>query len=297
MLPIGDIKAVIDILHQSGIRTLCFGGGEPTILHGITEIIDYAVGLGFHVVLCSNGYKWPPTMLSELPVGKPLAVSIGIDGGTSSTYSAIRGSDEAFLESHATIARLSLRGIYTIVDFTATRRNWQELHQVVSNASTVGAHQVNLKRFIPLGRGSRYQSDLALTPAQQRELLEDWAEEREKRTDIVVEAQDPLANTMGVKPSVARGMMTGRFWLGLTPTLDLLPSPTMPIVVGHLLKDDLVTVWRESSLLQGLSNPRRLDGHCGQCEYVLVCGGHREHAYAVYGSPFAPDPLCWRCQN
>ena len=35
-----------------------------------------------------------------------------------------------------------------------------------------------------------------------------------------------------------------------------------------------------------------LEGKCGACEFRNVCGGSRARSFAVYGSPFAEDPLC-----
>jgi radical SAM protein with 4Fe4S-binding SPASM domain len=70
------------------------------------------------------------------------------------------------------------------------------------------------------------------------------------------------------------------------------PSGFLPIPVGSVRDQDLVSVYREDPLFRALRDPARLTGRCGRCEYRTQCGGSRARAYAATGDPLAEDPGC-----
>ena len=42
------------------------------------------------------------------------------------------------------------------------------------------------------------------------------------------------------------------------------------------------------------SNPRPVEGRCGACDYLAICGGNtRVRAYQLTGNPWAEDPACY----
>ena len=90
----GTFRSIIDELKQSGIRTLCIGGGEPMIFPGIADVVKYALGIGMNVFLCTNGYKPPPEVVETLPQDPHFAISVGLDGGTPETCEKVRGKRE-----------------------------------------------------------------------------------------------------------------------------------------------------------------------------------------------------------
>jgi radical SAM protein with 4Fe4S-binding SPASM domain len=73
---------------------------------------------------------------------------------------------------------------------------------------------------------------------------------------------------------------------------QICPSGFLPLPVGSVRDQDLVTVYREDPLFRALREPARLGGRCGRCEYRAHCGGSRARAYAATGDPLAEDPGC-----
>ena len=51
-------------------------------------------------------------------------------------------------------------------------------------------------------------------------------------------------------------------------------------------------IYREAPLLNDLRDPDKLEGRCGLCEFVGVCGGSRSRAYAMTGDTMAEEPFC-----
>ncbi len=78
----------------------------------------------------------------------------------------------------------------------------------------------------------------------------------------------------------------------ISHTGEVLPSGFLPMVAGNVRDSSIVTIYRESELLNLLRLPSGYGGRCGICEYRDICGGSRAQAFAVYGDPLAEDPNC-----
>jgi radical SAM protein with 4Fe4S-binding SPASM domain len=73
---------------------------------------------------------------------------------------------------------------------------------------------------------------------------------------------------------------------------EVYPAGFLPLVAGHVRRDDPVEVYRQSPLFLSLRDPDQWQGKCGLCEYRYVCGGSRARAYAATGDYLGSDPLC-----
>ncbi|MCL5948182.1 MAG: radical SAM protein [Actinobacteria bacterium] len=78
----------------------------------------------------------------------------------------------------------------------------------------------------------------------------------------------------------------------ISHTGDISPSGFLPMVVGNVRESSLMSVYRESELMNALRNVAGYHGRCGTCEYRDICGGSRSQAFAAYGDPLAEDPNC-----
>ncbi len=78
----------------------------------------------------------------------------------------------------------------------------------------------------------------------------------------------------------------------ISHTGEVSPSGFLPMVVGNVRDSSIVSIYRESELLNLLRSPSGYGGRCGICEYRDICGGSRAQAFAAYGDPLAEDPNC-----
>ena len=72
---------------------------------------------------------------------------------------------------------------------------------------------------------------------------------------------------------------------------DVYPAGFLPIAVGNVREQSLVSLYRASPLLREIRQAR-FNGRCGKCEYADLCGGSRARAYAASGDPLGEDPAC-----
>ena len=64
------------------------------------------------------------------------------------------------------------------------------------------------------------------------------------------------------------------------------------ISAGNVRETPLPMIYRQSALFRDLRDTWRLEGKCGRCEFIKVCGGCRARAYEATGNYLAEEPLC-----
>ena len=84
----------------------------------------------------------------------------------------------------------------------------------------------------------------------------------------------------------------GKELLTIMENGDLVPCRRMPIVVGNLLKDNMLDLYKNNKILKDLQKPF-IPKECEECDDSKHCqGGLRCLAYALTGSYKKKDPGC-----
>jgi len=90
--------------------------------------------------------------------------------------------------------------------------------------------------------------------------------------------------------------MAGRFRMVIAATGQIVPCNYFKeeqFVCGNALKDNLLTVWRESEVMKKFRYFNPTDKKCVNCKNVGLCtGGCRAFAKYMCGDPFVGDPYC-----
>jgi len=284
---------VIQILNDIGVQTIIFGDGEPSFRSDIVMLAEDVLARKIDLILCTNATRLSNAFLRSLPRSDHFGLAVGLDGATAETNDRFRGRPGAFDRAVTTIRQAIAKGLHVMIDFTATRVNAHEFLSLVELAEGLGVYQVNLKRFVPAGRGKGNITELRLTPPEYKNLLNTWENAR-RRAGIAVKAHEPLANAVSSQPLLSNGCMAGRLWIGLGPNGDIWPCPllcTLPPPIGNILRDSS-QVWLSHPDMACLQTRKNLLGLCGACKYTAYCGGCRATAYAMKGNLLADDPYC-----
>jgi radical SAM protein len=72
---------------------------------------------------------------------------------------------------------------------------------------------------------------------------------------------------------------------------DVYPSGFLPMSLGSVREQSLVSIYREHPLLRDI-RASNFTGPCGSCDYRDLCGGSRSRAFAALGDPLGSDPAC-----
>lgn len=102
-----EIRRVFSGLYSGGLRFVFLQGGEPLVRKDICEVLEDLCGIGFRLLLITNGTRLTPAFVTRIR-NLPLHVAVSLDTLDRERYLAIRGADQ--LEQ-------ALRGIDALRDF------------------------------------------------------------------------------------------------------------------------------------------------------------------------------------
>ncbi len=90
----------------------------------------------------------------------------------------------------------------------------------------------------------------------------------------------------------AKGGLAGQLSCLIDVDGEELPCSYFPVSAGNVHRACIKEIWENSDLFLQLRDFKKYKGHCGQCEYVNICGGCRARAYAIKGDYLAQEPFC-----
>jgi radical SAM protein with 4Fe4S-binding SPASM domain len=106
--------------------------------------------------------------------------------------------------------------------------------------------------------------------------------------------QDGMTEEEILGTSVGRGfgVRDGNGIMFVAHDGNVYPSGFLPLPVGNVRADDLVTLYRAHPVFTSLRDTSQYKGRCGACRYLERCGGSRARAFAWTGDVLEADPLC-----
>ena len=313
-----EAKHAIDEFVNAGVVALAFSGGEPLVRKDFFEIARYAAEKELYVSVASNGTLITKEVARKMKESGVQYVEISLDG-FEKTHDEFRGIQGAWKRTVEGIKNCVEAGLDTCVATTVTHYNLKEIPKLLEFAEKeLHANRFIAFNFIPVGKGKEIV-DQDLTPQEREELLDflysKLVDENRKIDTLSTAPQyavtsykfafGPVVAThftnraaiemlKGRTKSLAEfigGCGAGRLYCGMEPNGDIEPCVFIPIKVGNIREQGLISIWRESQVLKQIRN-RDLFKGCGECEYKYICGGCRARAYAYFNDLQGPDPGC-----
>lgn len=311
----------LEKMARTGVTSIAFSGGEPTVHPHILDFINKANELGMFPAMATNGYILSKDEECQKYVDNGLQfVQISVDGLKAETHDSFRGVTGAWEKAIQAVKNCVNSELFVEVATTATTYNIQEIPKMMKFMREIGVDWFMIYNFIPTGNGENIVH-MDISPQKRLKLLETAYDENGKGDMQVLSTAPqfaPVAQSMASKdhhvipthfsnpeyenPMVEQladfigGCGAGRFYMSVEPNGDLYPCVFFPhdsqVKVGNLLEDDLEDLWRNNELLNNLRDKKILEGHCGTCKSHNICGGCRARAYNYFGDILAPDPGC-----
>jgi radical SAM protein with 4Fe4S-binding SPASM domain len=306
---------VLDELAANDVPLLTLSGGEPLLAPDFWLVLGQAHERGFHVSVATNGTLLSPEIVDRLARTGADYVEVSIDSPRPGAHNNFRGSPGCWDKALDGLRALVEDGrMQTGLACTVTRRNFDELEDIIRLSVDLRVGTFHAWNFVPTGR-ARELADLDLTPEQRQRMLEILQTYHDVGSVAVVatapqsgpsglphEGAGHLlapglrgASPGGTAPFLAEslgGCGAGRSVLAIQANGDITPCALLPLVIGSLRRNHLRDLWRGSPVLQQLRDRTQLQGHCGRCEWRAGCGGCRARAYAYFHDLTAPDPGC-----
>ncbi len=272
-----------------------FGGGEPLLRKDIFEIAGYASKLGFFVSMNSNGFFIDRDAAQRLKQAGFRKVGISIDSPRPDVHDEFRGVAGSHKKALAALAHLKDAGIETSISSVICKINIQDIDGLIEQALSSGAGGLNFHNFKCSGLGFTNKDALDLSPGEWKEFYIHAAEQKSRMKNLHISLEDPIIASLGHKngDSLVKGSVCGKLSLNIKSNGDVTPCGFIPIVIGNLCKDDLVTLWNNSPVLDMMRN-KTPKGKCRRCDHYSDClGGCTARALALTGDMNSPDPHCW----
>jgi radical SAM protein len=285
---------------------LVLTGGDPLDRPDLFDLIDDAQGLGLSVSITPSATpRLTRPVIASLKEHGIRSLGLSLDGATAASHDAVRGIDGCFERTMAALRAGTELGIPMQVNTLVAAETLADLPQIYELLKAFKVMRWGLFFLVAVGRG-RVLREIS---AEQAETLMHWVYTTSLAAPFAIKTTEApwyrrvaleRMRADGMTPQQIRatsmyagfGIRDGNGIVFIGSTGSVYPAGFLPIEVGNVRSDHLVTLYRSAPLFQGLREPGAFAGKCGACEYRMICGGSRARAYTATGDPLASDPLC-----
>ncbi len=294
-LGLADLNALIDKMSAAKVFSINFGGGEPLLRKDIFELAEAAAKKGLVVSMNSNGFLIDGDTAKRLKYSGFKKVGISLDSPKPEVHDDFRGAKGSHARALAALTALKEAGLETSISSVICRINIGDVDGLIEQAILTGARNLNFHNFKCAGLGFANRDELDLTPEEWRGFYVQALELKQRVRDIHISLEDPIIALLGHRngDSLVKGSVCGKLSLNIKSNGDVTPCGFIPMVIGNLLRDELMDIWNDSPVLAKMRN-KTPKGKCTSCKSYEDClGGCTARAIALTGDMNNPDPHCW----
>jgi len=299
-------KNLLTKLCAMGVSNIVFTGGEALLRKDLSDLIHYAASCVCDHVESVDGslvlQRKPPSLYllsngrvvtpSVIRMCKKLNIQLSMSLPGLQTFKQHTGFDSADKVLRMfTFAKDN--GLKTIANITVTKVNLPEIERVIAAALLAGAEQILLNRFLPGGRGLKYQDELSLSVNELTKML-DTAERvltaAHRFGSLGTEV--PLCT---IDPSRYKRLQVGTQCSAAKQFFVIGPSGYVrvcnhsPVELNHI--DDL-SFLKSNDYWNTFTQSKYIPHMCNGCYQRNKCdGGCREAAHITGGEVCSPDML------
>ncbi len=296
---------LIDEVVEMKVPMFVLTGGDPLKRPDLLPIVQYACRHGVHTALTpSTTQLLTRETVFQLKEAGLMRMALSLDGSTAALHDGFRGVPGSYQRSLDAAAWCREAKLPVQVNTTISRRNFDDLENMVELLQKLGVVLWSVFFLVPTGRG---QFNDVLTPDEHELVFAKlYAASKQVKFHIkTTEGQHYRRYVLQQKakeqePGVTQrliaaappGVNDGKGFVFVSHTGEVYPSGFLPLSAGNVLWERLPEIYLHSPLFRSLRDPSQLKGKCGRCEFNNICGGSRARAYAFSGDPLAEEPCC-----
>ncbi len=305
---LAQIQDVVDNIASFSKPIMVFTGGEPLYRPDIFDIAKYTKSKDLPIALATNGTLIDRDSARHIKETGFERVSISIDGKDAHSHDTFRGITGAFDRAINGASLLKSEGVSFQFNTTITKRNVEEIDDILNLAEKMGAAALHIFMLVPVGCGVEIAETEMISPEKYEKVL-NWFYDRVKSTELEFKAtcaphyyrivrqrareegRTVTFETDGMT-AMTRGCLAGTGICFISHHGDVQPCGYLPLIAGNVLETPFETIWKESSLFNELRDLNNLKGKCGICEFKSFCAGCRARAYYATGDHLEEEPYC-----
>lgn len=299
---------VVDQIAGFASPILVLTGGEPLYRADVFDIAAYAHGRGLRTALATNGTMIDGSTVLRIRSSGISRVSISIDGKDAASHDGFRGIEGSFDRALKGARLLKNAGVEFQFNTTITRRNADEIDEIMTLAERCGAKALHIFMLVPVGCGVQIAESDMISKERYEEILR-WFYRRSMQTDMELKAtcaphyyriirqearkdgREITFQTHGMS-AMTRGCLAGTGVCFISHRGDVQPCGYLPLTAGNVMQTPFREIWHNAGLFNDLRNLDALKGKCGLCEYRSYCAGCRARAYYATGDYMEEEPYC-----
>ncbi len=293
-MPFENLKKVLKLLLDAGVKQITFSGGEPTIYPRIKDAIKTAKDMGFVVHINTNGYVLTKDLIREFKYLGLSQIQTNIDSINPVKHDFIRGMPGSFEKAVRCLKNASEVGITAVSQTVLTNLNEKEVIDIFRLARDLGVHRCRVWDMTPSEGMAKMNINLA--PTDYLKTLENLYEYGIENGLKRIETGDPLF-PLERKLSVE---VTGGFCVSyhgasttISPHGDVFYCATYRKPLYNVFQDEIeVTLdkFHKERLSEFIKREIDLPPPCKKCAFSETCAGScivRRSA-----NPFSIDTFC-----
>lgn len=305
------IKTVKDI----GVKHIHLIGGEPLLVQGVWEMIQYATNAGVDVTINTNGTLLTPENLQKIYLCGIAQITVSLDGTSVEVNDNIRGEgvfDTVCENLRKTVAFFKENDSDMIIQvaMVLTKRNYLFAHEMPKLLSSMGIHNLSILKLYECGNVIDNMNDLQ---------LDDESYVRTVSKILIESYRCQVFTQVDCKP-LALELMNTRYGFGIKMENHFLKCPAVekilfmdykgaifpcgPFAYSHSMYESNYTISvfdeqlpgkigiiekytkekKRSAFMSGICETCRYNNNCNECPLCLdrnksIC----EAAFRLYG--------------
>jgi SynChlorMet cassette radical SAM/SPASM protein ScmE len=300
-----------DELGEARVMGVQLAGGEVFLRPDLFELIDGIVKNRMRFEILTNGRLITRETAQRLKeTGRLNFIQVSLDGSTAEVHESMRGKG-SFAPALNAVRLLREEGLTVTVRVTVHGKNVDDLPAVTRLLlEEIGLPSFSTNSICSLGTHAKYGDDSFLTPALRLHAMRVLAELDERYPGRIRANAGPLADWHSYRQMeearikgekfTDRGRLVGCgcIFSRISVRSDgaYVPCVMLPqMVLGHIGKDPVGEVWRNSPILNDLRSrihiPLDTFEECRGCDYLHSCTGNcAGTALSLLGDANRPSP-------
>ena len=268
-----DWKRVIDKLWEIGIPQVAFTGGECTLRSDLPELVKYAEQMITGVI--TNGTLLTPDLAVALKNANLDWIQITLESPKKEIHDEMQGVPGAFEKTVEGIKNAVAAGLSVSVDATITRKNQNDMPDLIRFAKSLGAHFVWANALINSGRGTSVKLADEIPEPELRGILDNAKEtagvegiEFNWFLPTCYHNYDPVENGFGQRCCSACSIN-----MLIEPDGMVIPCQSWTnIKLGNIFETPWKKIWN-SAISKKIREHKFAPNECKTCDKLDVCGG------------------------
>ena len=295
-----------DIAAKAPGTIIVLTGGEPLLRKDIFTLIQQGNQAGLRMVVGTNGTMIDPDMARLLSESGVHGLGISIEDTEPAAHEKFRGANDSWRKSVEGMQHCLDAELHVQMHTTLTQQNVERIESIALFARERKIPLLNFFFLVCVGRG-KYILDI--TPEQYEVALKQIAQLQKEMKGIMIQArcaphfkrvlyqddpESPYTRSMGYDGG---GCLAVTHYCRIDPVGNVTPCPYMENVAGNIRDTPFWDIWENSPLFNQYKG-MTLQGRCGDCEYIELCGGCRARAQNAFDDFSAEDPSCtWQPES